>query len=745
MTDTLQVRHGGGAPGTRHDGRLKVTGAAQYSAEFALEGLVHGVVVCSTVARGRARRVDAADAEALPGVLAVFSPERPLPAPGALAQESVLDRTLHLISGRTVDHSGQSVALAVAETLEAAVEAASLVRVDYDVEEAVTDFDAVDPVLPEFFFGGPSRHVRGDLDRGAADADVIVEETYTTPLEHHTAMEPHAVIAAWEGARLTLYEPAQGVVQARERIAQVLDIDPDDTRIVARFVGGGFGSKGSVWDHTILAALAARELGRPVSIALDRRQMFELVGHRARTAQRVTLGASRDGALTLLRHDTTSSSATHDSMAEPAGRATPILYAVDNLEVVHRTVTLNMPAPTFMRAPGEAPGMFAVECAMDELALALGIDPIALRVRNHADVDPEDGRPWSSKSLRECYVLGAERFGWAARDPRPRSMRRDGQLVGYGMATATYPAFRAGASAVVRLLPDGSAVAEIGATDIGTGTYTLVATVAAEALAIPAERVAVEIGDSRLPAGAISGGSQGATSNGAAVFSASVAALRRAIDLAVEDPASPLYGAREEDVIADEGRLVLVSDPRRSDTVAALLERQSLPMLEGRADSGPTEEAQRWSMHAFGAQFAEVTVDPQLGITRVTRFCGCFGVGAVLSPVTARSQLVGGIVGGIGQALTEESVMDARTGRIVTRDLADYHVPVSADVPDIDILWVDEDDPYISEVGAKGVGEIAITGVAAAIANAVYQATGVRVRDLPITVDKLLPFLSETP
>ncbi|HEY2702942.1 MAG TPA: molybdopterin cofactor-binding domain-containing protein, partial [Candidatus Dormibacteraeota bacterium] len=464
----------------------------------------------------------------------------------------------------------------------------------------------------------------------------------------------------------------------------------------------------------------------------------DLTGHRARSWQRVTLGAAGDGVVSGLRHEVVNAVAAHDGYGDPAGVGTRMLYAVPHLETVHRQVAMHLPAATFMRAPGEAPGSFALECALDELAAATGVDPVELRLRNHADHDPENGRPWSSKRLRECYALAAERFGWAARDPRPRSMTDGGLLVGWGMATATYPSGRGAATARVRLLPDGGAEVASATTDLGTGMTTMMAAVAAEELGLAMAAVRVEIGDTRLPAGAFSGGSTGATTSGAAVRVAAAAALVKAVELAVEDEASPLYGAPESEVVATGGGIELRGDRSRRDTYAAMLRRLGIPVIEATVEATPGEVAGRYSMHAFGAQFVEVAVDPDLLTVRARRVVGCFDAGRILSPVTARSQLAGGIIQGIGMALTEGGALDERSGRVIVRDLVDYHVPVHADIPAIDVLWVGGEDPYVSEVGAKGIGEIGITGVAAAVANAVHHATGIRVRDLPITVDRLL-------
>jgi xanthine dehydrogenase YagR molybdenum-binding subunit len=508
--------------------------------------------------------------------------------------------------------------------------------------------------------------------------------------------------------------------------------------VISHFIGGAFGSKGSAWSHVVLAALAAREVGRPVKLALTRRQMFGPVGGRPHTVQQITLGASRDGRLTAMRHDSTSSTSTLEEWLESAALVTRMLYACPNVETSHHLVRLNTGTPTFMRAPGEATGTFALESAMDELAYALHMDPLELRLKNHADVDPEDGKPWSSKSLRECYTLGAARFGWSGRDPRPASMRVGDELIGYGMATATYPTRRMPASAEVCLYPDGRVVAKTGSHDLGTGTYTVFAQLVAEVLRAPIDSIRVELGDTDLPVAPISAGSMTVASAGSAVHLAAVAALEKLVQLAVTDPESPLHGARNEDVLLESGCLTVRNDPGRRESIQTLLERNGGQPIEGRADAKPGDETQQYSMHSFGAVFVEVRVDPELGTVRVSRIVGAYGGGRILNPKTARSQFIGGITYGIGMALMEETIIDARSGRYLNADLAEYHIPVNADVPAIDVILVDERDPHVDPIGAKGIGEIGMTGVAAAIANAVYHATGVRVRDLPITLDKLL-------
>jgi xanthine dehydrogenase YagR molybdenum-binding subunit len=556
-------------------------------------------------------------------------------------------------------------------------------------------------------------------------------------METHNPMEMHATIAAWDGDRLTLWDSTQNVYGVRGVAANALGIAPDHVRVISHFIGGAFGGKGSAWSHVLLAAMAARQVGRPVKLALTRRQMFGPVGGRPYTVQYVTLGATRDGTFTAIRHDTKASTSMIEDWLESAGLATRILYECPNVETNHHLVKLNVGTPTFMRAPGEAPGLFALESAIDELAYALDMDPIALRLKNHADTDPESGKPWSSKSLEACYTLGAERFGWSRRQPMPHSMREGHWLVGMGMATATYPAQRMPASAEVCISADGRVVVRAASHDLGTGTYTVLTQLAADAIGVPLECVTVELGDTNLPQNPISAGSMTVASTGSAVHLAAMAARDQLVQLAVRDPESPLHGARHEEVLIEEGCLT-ARDNECGESMRMLLARHDGHPIQGKAEAKPGDERQRYAMHSFGAVFVEVRVDPDLGTIRVSKVVGAYGVGRVLNPKTARSQLIGGITYGIGMALLEHTVTDFRSGRYVNADIAEYHIPVHADVPPMEILFVDERDEHVGPIGAKGIGEIGMTGVAAAIANAVYHATGVRVRDLPITLDKLL-------
>ena len=699
----------------RVDGRLKVTGGARYSAEFPAAGLAHAVIVQSTVARGRITRIDTSAAEKVPGVLRVLTHEN-APRLPKLAPSPPATRVLTLLQDAEVRYNGQPIALVIADTLEHATDAAHLVRATYSTSKPATSMKAAaaSAYTPQASYGRKPDSATGDVAAALAAAEVKLEHTYTTPTESHNPMEPHATTAVWDGDRLTVYDATQYVVGDRNTLAKIMGIPPENARTVSYFIGGGFGCKGSTWSHVPLAAMAARAVNRPVKLVLTRRQMFGPVGGRPQTEQTIALGAKRDGTLTAVRHESMSHTSRFEDWLEPAAMQTRMLYASPNIETKHRLVKLDLGTPTFQRAPGEATGTFAIESAMDELAIALGMDPVALRLKNYAEQDPESGKPWSSKSLRECYRVAGEKFGWSRRNTTPGALRDGDVLVGHGMATATYPTNRQKASASVRLTSDGSggvlALVQTATQDIGTGTYTVLTQVAADALGLAPGQVRVEIGDSRMPPSPVSGGSMTAASAGSAVHDVCAEARRRLSAQGVTDVKS----------------------------LAAYLDRQPERSLLVTADSAPGQEQGKYSMHAFGAVFVEARVDRELGEIRIPRVVAAYGAGRILNAKTARSQLQGGIVWGIGMALEEETLFDPRSARYVNADLAEYHVPVNADIGTLDVTFVDETDPYVNPIGVKGIGEIGITGVAAAIANAVYNATGVRVRDLPITLDKVM-------
>ena len=729
-----------GEPLSRVDGRAKVTGGARYTAEFHVANMVHAVMVLSTIPSGSIVAIDTREARRAPGVLTVLTYEN---APRVQQHKGnaggPTDRTLAILQDADVRHDRQPVAVVVADTFERATDAATLVKVHYARDRAVTAFEHADSYTPNNVHQEPSVVVRGTPEAALAGAPIRIDRVYSTPVEHHNPMEPHATLAEWNGDMLTLHDSTQGVFGTRKRMAEIFGIPISSVRVICPFVGGGFGSKGSVWPHTALAAMAAKAVGRPVKLVVTRPQMFGSVGYRPRTVQRVALGANADGKLVSTIHAATTQTSIYDEFVEPSTLLTKMLYDVPNLRVAQTVVRLNASTPTFMRAPGESSGSFALESAMDELAYAARIDPLELRLRNYAERDPGSHVPFSSKSLRECYRVAAERFEWEKRSPEPRSMRSGTLLVGYGMATSTYPTNSSKAAAVVRIAADGSALAQAGTQDLGTGSYTIFSQAAADGLGMPVERVRFELGDTNLPMTPVSGGSQTAASVGPAVYAAAQDAQRKTLAFALADSASPLYGAVSAAVTVRDGRFVLASDAARGETYAQILARHPGGEIEGRADITPDAAAKKaYSMHAFGAQFAEVHVDPEFGTVRVARMTSAFASGRILNRKTAHSQYIGGMVWSIGMALHEVTRTDLRSGRIMSANLAEYLVPVHADVPNLEALIVDEEDAHVNALGAKGIGEIGIVGGAAAIANAVYHATGKRIRDLPIQPDKLV-------
>jgi xanthine dehydrogenase YagR molybdenum-binding subunit len=732
-----------GAPINRTDGWAKVSGTARYAAEHAVAGLAHAVLVTSSIPSGRVRRIDASEANTVPGVLLVMTHENVMQLPpetraGKLSPP--IGRVLSLLQDDAVHYNNQPIAVVVADTLEHAREAAARLHIEYEQASAILDFEVARQSVhpPDKVLGEPPDSKRGNLQAGLLSGSERVDATYTTPFESHNPLEPHATIAAWEGEQLVLYDSTQYIKGVQRTVAQTLGIDPEKLTVLCPFTGGGFGCKGSVWSHVVLAAMAARQAGRPVKLVLDRNQMFGPVGMRPITGQRMRLSAMSDGRLTASSHDVTAYTSMIEDWIEPAALVTRMMYESPNQETTHRLARMNLGTPTFMRAPGEATGSFALEAAMDELACQLGIDPLELRLRNHTGRDPDKQLPFSSKSLRQCYEVGAERFGWSRRTPAPRSMREGDKLVGWGMATATYPTRRSPASATAIMFEDGRVLARSATQDLGTGTYTVMTQVAADAVGVPVDQVTFALGDSGMPEAPVSGGSTTVASVASAVHAAGQALRLKLVGIAVADPQSPLFGALPDHVSAQDGWLHLLRDPARGESMAQVVARHGKGPVDVSADAAPGDETRKYSMHSFGAVFVEVHVDELLGEIRVPRVVGVYGVGKLINQKTGYSQLMGGIVWGLGMALFEETLMDKRVGRAVNGNLAEYHVPTNADIGTIDVQVVDEDDPHVNPLGAKGIGEIGITGVAAAVANAVYHATGRRVRELPITLDKLL-------
>ena len=708
-----------GAPVSRVEGPEKVTGRARYAAEFAPPDVAYAALVESTIPAGRIVSMDTKEAEAAPRVLAVLThlnAERlPYLAPKERpAVDPVSGEALRPLQSDEVRFSGQPIALVLAETREQADHAASLVRVEYDAApDLKTRFE------PER--GRPTSEAaakkgrgpewrQGDADAAFEKAEVRVDATVVQPREHHSAMEPHATVAAWEGERLTLWSKTQWVGNERDATALAFGIPSQNVWVVNPYVGGAFGSALRTWPHVILAALAARHVKRPVLLQLTRQQLFTCVGFRPHVEQRVRLGADREGRLTAIVHEAVGQTSTYEEFADATLDVPATTYACPDKRTGYRLIQMSVNTPCPMRGPGHATGLLAQETAMDELAAALGLDPIELRLRNHADRDPRRDLPWSSKRLRECYRLGAERFGWSRRDPKPRSMRAKGELVGMGMATAMNPAPRYPTKASATLLADGTAVVRCATSDMGPGTTTSATQVAADALGLPLSRVRFELGDSALPEAKEHGGSTTMASVGSAV---------------------------REACLAVRARLDAV-DPSQDGDVGARLRREGLERLDAEGSAAPGEEKATHSIYSFGAVFAEVRVDPDLGSIRVTRLIGAYDAGRIVNPRLARSQCVGGMVGGLGMALLEEAAWDPRFGRVMNANLGEYHVPVNADVLDLDAVFVPGEDAIASPIGAKGLAELGLCGVAPAIANAVWHATGVRVRELPITLDKLL-------
>ena len=738
------ARHGSniGQPLTRREGVLKVTGAARYAADNHPPGMLHAVLAVSSIARGRVSFLDVEAATRHPGVVEIMTPaNRPKLAEDPDAKLHPFMFRLDLLQNDEVRYANQSIAVVIAETLEAATEGAALLSPRYEVQPARIGLDAGESFAPAAVgVGNPSEMRRGDVEAGLAAASQRIDATYETPIQYHNAMEPHAIVAAWDGDALSIDTPSQGLAMAQGRIAGLFGIAPENIHIRSPFLGGGFGSKGLISGPQLLGILAARLVGRPVKLVLRREHMYGPVGHRSASRQRLRIGVDGDGRLTAIDHRARIASSTFDDFFEPAADASHTLYASPAIATSHEAVRLDTGTPLFMRAPGEATGSIALESAIDEAAHACGMDPLAFRLKNYADVEPISGKPFSSKSLRECYAQGAERFGWARRPLAPRQIRDDaGFLVGWGMGTATFPALMFAAEARASVRRDGSGLMEIGAHDMGQGAWTALAQIAADGLGLDLDHVEFRSGTSDLPDGGIAGGSAHTATAGMAIHNAGAAVIAKLADLATGDERSPLFGAGNAGFVARNGRLFRRDDESRSESYSDILNRAGLAQIEasGKGAADPAAQA-HYAMHAHGAVFAEVKVDPDLGQIRVTRVVGAFAAGRVINPRMVRSQILGGMIWGVSFVLHEQAVTDKRSCRTLNANLADYHVPVNADVPSMDALMIEEHDPHVNTLGIKGVGEIGITGSAGAIANAVWHATGVRVRRFPIGIDHLV-------
>ena len=713
-----------GQPLPRVDGRLKVTGRATYAAEFARPKLTYGALIQSTIANGRVVKIDLSAAKSAPGVIGILTRENAphfRPYPDDLSRADAPGESRVPLQDDEIHYAGQHLGVVVAESFEQATYAASLVRVTYQTQPPVVTLDderaQKNAISPEKFAGREALQVkRGDVDAALATAAHKIDFVYSTPIENHNPIETYSTTAEWEAPdRVLIHECTRGIKQLQRVVSNAFGLPQENVRIVCPFIGGAFGSKGFQWSHTLLAAAAAKQVQRPVKLTLSRPQMFDSAGQRARTEQRLSIGVDKTGKLVALRHATTThSSPTHD-YTEPCGNTSRMLYSCPNVEVSHRLVRLNLTTPCPMRAPGETPGVFALECALDELAHEIGVDPVEFRLRNYAEIDEYQNKPWSSKKLRECYQRGAEKFGWSNRNKKPGSMRAaEGSQIGFGMATAIYPAGQQKAGATAILNKDGTVVVRSATHEIGTGTYTGMSQFAADTLGIPIEKIRFELGDSQFPYAPNNGGSWLTASVAPAVMGACTELKKKVVDIAGNWPNDSMQ-------------------------LTNLFERSGQEQIQAEFNSEPNrEEREKFSFFSYGAVFVEVQVDP-FGQVRVKRAVGVYDMGRMINPRLARSQILGGMLFGFSTALMEATVPDPNVGRIVNPNLAEYHVAVHADTPpEFDIDFINEPDPHMPDLGARGIGEIGIVGVPAAVANAIFHATGKRVRDLPITLDKLI-------
>ena len=733
-----------GKPTSRIEGRAKVTGAAKYAAEYNVPSLAHGVVVSSAIAKGRIKRIHTADALSVDGVLDVLTHEhRPkLPASPEKYKDEVAPAgsPFRPLYDDRILFNGQPVALVVAEEFEIARFAASLVRVEYEREAHVIDFEGQrSHAQARKQDGGapPPAHKRGKPAEAFQQAPVRVEAEYRMAVEHHNPMETFAATVIWEGdGRITVFDKTQGPQNCRNYVCGVFDLAHDKVQVLSPYVGGGFGAGLRPQYELPLAVLAALALKRSVRVNLTRQQMFTL-GYRSATIQDLAVAADRDGKLASFRHDCVGMTSQFEDFQRHFAIWSSLLYRCANSELSQRLVKLDQNTPGDMRGPGGAEGMYAIECAMDELAYAAKIDPLELRLLNYSDTDQLEKRPYSSKELRECYRQGAEKFGWSKRNAQPRSMREGSELVGWGMATGIWEAMQVPASARAVLTANGSVEIASATADIGPGTYTMMAQLGADLLGAPLDNVTVKLGDSALPDAPVEGGSFTTSSVGSAIHAACRALQQELLGFAQKTPGSPLSGVKLDEVELAEGKMRRKDDESRAVSIADVMRSAKVDRIEKEATAEPNGGS-KYSHFTHSAVFAEVKIDEQLGVIRVTRVVNAVAAGRILNPKVAGSQILGAVVGGIGMALHEETLTDQRFGRFMTHNLADYHVPVHADVHAIDVIFVEEKDQEINPLGVKGVGEIGIVGTAAAIANAVFHATGKRVRDLPITLDKLL-------
>ncbi|HEX8314287.1 MAG TPA: xanthine dehydrogenase family protein molybdopterin-binding subunit [Flavisolibacter sp.] len=721
----------------RVDGKAKVTGQAKYAAEFNLPGLTYGVLAGSNITKGTINAIDTKEAERAPGVLAVITH---LNAPKIPGYEQGQNPTqgqnrgggLRIFNDNIIRFNGQPIALVVADTFERATHAASLIKAQYQKEEPHTSLTAAIKNDKPVEGANYKEAVRGEKDAWKT-APVKVEGHYTMPIQVHNPMELHATIAQWEGDdKVTVWEKTQGPVSAQQSIATAFKLEPKNVKVIAQYVGGGFGAGLRTWPHAIAAVMAAKKLGKPVKLVLTRPQMFYSVGYRPEAIQHIAIGANQEGKFIGMWHEAHALTSTYENFSEGVVKMTNQLYACPNVTTKYNIYPLNLSTPTWMRGPGEATGSFPLECAIDELSYALNMDPIELRKRNYAETDPENGKPYSSKFLKEAYDLGAEKFGWKSRNPKPRSMQEDGWLVGYGMSTGLFGASRGGATLAAKLLADGTLVLQTAVSDSGPGTATAMSIIASNALGIPMNKIRFELGDTSLPPGPSQGGSTTTSTLGTTVTAASESMKKKLAGLLKTQESEIAV----QDITFAGGEMKLKDG--KSISYGDAMKAANVPLLEVTETTGRNPEMQKYSAYSYSVHFVKVKVHPLTGVVRIDKVVTAGDAGKIISPKTAESQMIGGAVGGIGGALHEEGVIDHRYGRWVNNNFADYHVPVHADVPAIEAYFVNKPDPILNPNGAKGMGEIALIGFAAAVANAVYHATGKRIRELPITPDKVL-------
>jgi xanthine dehydrogenase YagR molybdenum-binding subunit len=726
-----------GQPVTRIDGKLKVTGRAAYAVEHPIENVAYGVAVASTIGSGRIVKIDSAEAEKMPGVLAILhhgNIEKLYRPAGSLEEASRPGESRPPFEDENIYYYGQFVALVVAETFEQAQDGASHVRVQYDSKKPDVRLDAGSAQKKT-----SANYARGDVNAALQQAEVKLDETYVTPVEVHNPMEMHGTIAVWEKDKLTLYESSQGVVNHHNVASQVLGMPLESIQIISPFIGSGFGCKLFPWPHSWMAAVAAKQVKRPVKVAVPRALMFTTVGHRPTIQQRVRIGATREGKLVSLSNEILQSTSKVDAFLEDCVDPTAMLYSCPNVSGLQYEVPLNMGTPTPMRGPGRTPALFALESAMDELAVKLNMDPLEVRLRNYAETDESSGKPWSSKHLREAYQMGAERFGWSKRDPKVGSMTKNGEILGWGMGTCTWPAHQRGADVRVRLLADGTARASCATQDIGTGTYTVFAEIVSDKTGLPVEKVEVVLGDSSLPPGPTSGGSAATASVLPAIAKATESAIQAVLKAASKTPNSPFEKADPKTLKMTVGRVHEQTKPPESGVpFQQILTLAKLAGLDGQAKTNSTPEQEKYSSHSFGAHFCEVSFDPEIVRLRVTRWLTVIDGGRMINEKTARNQIMGSVTMGIGMGMLEEAVYDPRTGHPINNNYADYLVAVNTDVPNVEVEFLDFPDTVLNEYGARGIGEIGLTGCASALTSATYHATGVRVRELPIRIEKLM-------